>query len=173
LKGKKKNFTTQIVSRKSQIPKPNISISVFFKHITMRELNNCDSTFWLLKHNLDRGLNPIKLAPKPPPLHNHIPFLQLQISSRHNKPIENTKFTPNLLANLRIAMCEILIKTLPPILIHQNLKQILHPTIKPLCQTDRFKPLLPFTLLILLRIIPIIIININITITINTTNALL
>lgn len=30
-----------------------IPISVFFRHITMRELNNCDSTFRLLKHNPD------------------------------------------------------------------------------------------------------------------------
>jgi len=78
----------------------------------MRELNNYDSSFWLLKHNPDHGLNPIKPAPKPPPLHDQLPFLQLQISSSH-RPIKNTTFTPNFRANLRIVMCEILTKTPP------------------------------------------------------------
>ena len=47
------SLTKQITNQKQGPKQPNTNSPVFFRHITMRELNNCDSTFRLLKHNPD------------------------------------------------------------------------------------------------------------------------
>jgi hypothetical protein len=93
-------------------------------------------------------MNAIDPIPEPPLLHNQFPILQLHIGPSH-RPIKDTELPTYLFANPRITLR----KTLPPILIHQNLIHNPRSTAKLLRQSYRLEPLLLRLLLLHQRLL--------------------